>query len=56
MKLFNKHRSSFLLLLIGLGLGMLISGQGQVSAVPKEDYESLEAFTNILAIVRKNYV
>ena len=56
MKLFNKHRSSFLLLLIGLGLGMLISGQGQVSAVPKEDYESLETFTNILAIVRKNYV
>src|SRR3989338_181499 len=56
MKLFNKHRSSFLLLLIGLGLGMLISGQAQVSAVPKEDYESLEAFTNILAIVRKNYV
>ncbi len=56
MKLLNKHRSSFLLLLIGLGLGMLISGQGQVSAVPKEDYESLEAFTNILAIVRKNYV
>jgi len=56
MKLFNKHRSSFLLLLIGLGLGTLISGQAQVSAVPKEDYESLEAFTNILAIVRKNYV
>lgn len=56
MKLFNKHRSSFLLLLIGLGLGMLVTGQGKVSAVPKEDYESLETFTNILAIVRKNYV
>jgi carboxyl-terminal processing protease len=27
-----------------------------VSAVPRQDYESLEAFTNILSIVKKNYV
>jgi carboxyl-terminal processing protease len=27
-----------------------------VSAIPRQDYESLEAFTNILSIVKKNYV
>jgi carboxyl-terminal processing protease len=27
-----------------------------VSAVPRQDYESLELFTNILSIVKKNYV
>ncbi|MBI2985762.1 MAG: S41 family peptidase [Deltaproteobacteria bacterium] len=56
MRLLNRHRASILLVLIGLGLGLLLSGQGKVSAIPKEDYESLETFTNILAIVRKNYV
>lgn len=56
MKVFRKHASSVTLILIGIGLGLLISGQEKVSAVPKEDYESLEAFTNILAIVKKNYV
>lgn len=56
MKLLNKVGSSVLLLLVGIGLGLLLSGQGKVGAVPKEDYESLETFTNILAIVKKNYV
>ena len=56
MRLLNKVGSSVLLLLVGIGLGLLLSGQGKVGAVPKEDYESLETFTNILAIVRKNYV
>lgn len=56
MKLLNKVGSSVLLLLIGIGMGLLLSGQGKVGAIPKEDYESLETFTNILAIVKKNYV
>jgi len=56
MRLIKKNRSFVLLLLFALGLGLFLSGQGKVAAIPKEDYESLETFTNILAIVRKNYV
>ena len=58
MKLLWKHRSSILFLLVGLGLGLVLSGHvvTNVSAVPREDYESLEIFTNILSIVKKNYV
>ncbi|MEK7210444.1 MAG: S41 family peptidase [Candidatus Binatota bacterium] len=56
MRLIKKNRSFILLLLFALGLGLFLSGQGNVAAIPKEDYESLETFTNILAIVRKNYV
>ncbi|MEK6601144.1 MAG: S41 family peptidase [Candidatus Binatota bacterium] len=56
MRLIKKNRFFILLLLFALGLGLFLSGQGNVAAIPKEDYESLETFTNILAIVRKNYV
>lgn len=56
MRLLNRHRSWILLLVFCLGLGLLLSGQSKVAAVPREDYESLEVFTNILAIVKKNYV
>lgn len=56
MRLIKKNRSFVLLLLFALGLGLFLSGQGKVAAIAKEDYESLETFTNILAIVRKNYV
>ena len=56
MRLINSHRSFVILLLFCLGLGLFFSGQAKVAAVPREDYESLETFTNILAIVRKNYV
>ncbi|MEK6562103.1 MAG: S41 family peptidase [Candidatus Binatota bacterium] len=56
MRLINSHRSFVILLLVCLGLGLFFSGQAKVAAVPREDYESLETFTNILAIVRKNYV
>lgn len=56
MRLIKKNRSFILLLLFALGLGLFLSGQGKVAAIAKEDYESLETFTNILAIVRKNYV
>src|SRR5262245_58447561 len=31
-------------------------GVEKVGAVPKESYEGLETFTNILAIIQKNYV
>ncbi len=41
-----------------MALGFFLSAQWvpNVSAVPRQDYESLEAFTNILSIVKKNYV
>jgi carboxyl-terminal processing protease len=47
---------------IALGLALLVifvSGRGgvkDVEAVPKESYEGLETFTNILTIIQKNYV
>jgi carboxyl-terminal processing protease len=46
------------LLIVGIALGFFLAGQWvpNVSAVPRQDYESLEAFTNILSIVKKNYV
>ena len=56
MRIINSHRPFVILLLFCLGLGLFFSGQAKVAAVPREDYESLETFTNILAIVRKNYV
>lgn len=58
MKVLWKHRASIVFLLFGLGLGFILSGHvvTNVSAVPREDYESLETFTNILSIVKKNYV
>jgi carboxyl-terminal processing protease len=58
MKLVRKHRSSFLLVLFCLGLVFIFSGQvvTNVSAIPREEYESLETFTSILSIVKKNYV
>jgi carboxyl-terminal processing protease len=58
MKLVRKHRSSFLLVLFCLGLVFVFSGQvvNNVSAIPREEYESLETFTSILSIVKKNYV
>lgn len=58
MKLVSKHRSSFLLVLFCLGLVFVFSGQvvTNVSAIPREDYETLETFTSILSIVKKNYV
>jgi carboxyl-terminal processing protease len=58
MSLVRKHRSSFLLVLFCLGLVFVFSGQvvTNVSAIPREDYETLETFTSILSIVKKNYV
>jgi carboxyl-terminal processing protease len=58
MKMVKRHRSSFMLILFCLGLVFVFSGQvvTNVSAIPREDYESLETFTSILSIVKKNYV
>jgi carboxyl-terminal processing protease len=58
MRIVKRHGAPLVLLLIGVGLGIFIAGQWvpNVSAVGRQDYESLEAFTNILSIVKKNYV
>ncbi len=58
MRMTNKHGGSVLVLLLGIALGFVLSGRwvSSVSAVPRQDYETLEAFTNILSIVKKNYV
>src|SRR5947208_4547042 len=58
MRIVRKHETPFLLLIVGLALGFFLSAHWvpNVSAVGRQDYESLEAFSNILSIVRKNYV
>jgi carboxyl-terminal processing protease len=58
MQRLKKHGGTVGLLLFFLGLGFLLGGRlvTKVSALPREEYESLETFTNILAIVKKNYV
>jgi len=54
----RRHIMPIVLLFLGVALGFFLAGQWvpNVSAVPRQDYESLEAFTNILSIVKKNYV
>jgi carboxyl-terminal processing protease len=58
MRIVKKHGMPVVLLIVGVALGFFLAGQWvpSVSAVPRQDYESLEAFTNVLSIVRKNYV
>src|SRR5688500_12636128 len=58
MRSMTKHGVSLSILLVGIALGFFLAAQWvpNVSAVPRQDYESLEAFTNILSIVKKNYV
>lgn len=58
MRLVTKHSLSMSMLLVGIALGFVLAGQWvpNVSAVPRQDYETLETFTNILSIVKKNYV
>ena len=58
MRMVGKRGYVMALLLVGMALGFFLAGQWvpNVSAVPRQDYESLEAFTNILSIVKKNYV
>ena len=58
MRNVGKHIMPVVLLFLGVALGFFLAGHWvpNVSAVPRQDYESLEAFTNILSIVKKNYV
>ena len=58
MRIVSKHGMPVVLLVVGVALGFFLAGQWvpNVAAVPRQDYESLEAFTNILSIVKKNYV
>ena len=58
MRLAKRHGAPFLLIVLGIGIGFFVAAQWvpNVSAVGRQDYESLEAFSNILSIVKKNYV
>jgi carboxyl-terminal processing protease len=55
----RRKRIVISLLVAALGVGaVLFSSHGldRVAAVGREDYEGLESFSNVLAIVQKNYV
>ncbi len=58
MRTVKRQGLPLLLLLVGVAVGFFAAAQWvpHVSAIPRQDYESLEAFTNILSIVKKNYV
>ncbi|MFQ5916625.1 MAG: S41 family peptidase [Candidatus Binatia bacterium] len=58
MRLLKKHGFLVTFLLICLVGGLFLSGRAvtKVLAIARSEYESLETFTNILAIVKKNYV
>ncbi|HET9916190.1 MAG TPA: S41 family peptidase [Candidatus Binatia bacterium] len=58
MQRVKRHGTPVLLIVLGIGIGFFLSAQWvpTVSAVGRQDYESLESFSNILSIVKKNYV
>ncbi len=58
MQFLKKYASLVLLVLVSMGVGFSLSGRAvsNVLAIARSEYETLEIFTNILAIVRKNYV
>ena len=58
MRLIKKHGTPLLDLFLGMAVGFFLSSRWvpNVAAVGRQDYESLEAFSNILSIVKKNYV
>jgi len=58
VRIMEKHGMPLVLLLVGIAAGIFLAGHWvpSVSAVSRQDYESLETFTNILSIVKKNYV
>jgi carboxyl-terminal processing protease len=58
LRMFRSERRAWLAVVgVVVMLGVLLAGRGGVgNAVPKESYEGLETFTNILSIVQKNYV
>ena len=53
-----RNRILSLCIAMAIVLAVIIGSQGldRVSAVDREDYEGLESFSNVLAIVQKNYV
>lgn len=57
-RILEKKAMPLALVLLGVAIGLFVAGRWvpNVSAVARQDYESLEAFTNILSIVKKNYV
>lgn len=58
MARFKPYRSFVAWFLLASALGFFLTGKAltNVAVVSREDYESLETFTNILAIVKRNYV
>ncbi|HLN87998.1 MAG TPA: S41 family peptidase [Candidatus Limnocylindrales bacterium] len=58
MRLVRKHGTPLLVLVVGMVLGFILSNRWvpNVAAIGRQDYESLEVFSNILSIVKKNYV
>ena len=58
MRLIQKHGTPLLVLVVGMVLGFMLSNRWvpNVAAIGRQDYESLEVFSNILSIVKKNYV
>ncbi|MEE9569891.1 MAG: S41 family peptidase [Candidatus Binatia bacterium] len=58
MRFLKKNRTLATLLLLCLSVGLFLSGKAvtKVLAIAKSEYEDLETFTDILAIVKKNYV
>jgi len=58
MRLVKKHGTPLLVLIVGMVLGFFLSNRWvpNVAAIGRNDYESLEVFSNILSIVKKNYV
>jgi len=58
MRFLRKKGTIATLLLLCLSVGLFLSGKAvtKVLAIAKSEYEDLEIFTDILAIVKKNYV
>ena len=58
MRFLRKKGTLAMLLLLCLSVGLFLSGKAvtKVLAIAKSEYEDLETFTDILAIVKKNYV
>jgi carboxyl-terminal processing protease len=58
MRMVRKHGTPLLVLVVGMVLGFFLSNRWvpNVAAIGRQDYESLEVFSNILSIVKKNYV
>jgi len=58
MRVVRKHGTPLLVLVVGMVLGFVLSNRWvpNVAAIGRQDYESLEVFSNILSIVKKNYV